>query len=54
MSTKNQTTLETIDSTLIDFLDEDDEHDCEDTLTGFPCWPCVRDGRRELPEVEDE
>jgi len=33
---------ETIDS-------EDEECECDD-LGGFPCWPCVRDGRRELPE----
>ncbi len=32
--------------------DEDDaepeECDC-DGLDGFPCWPCVKSGRKELP-----
>lgn len=27
----------------------DDECNCGDLLD-LPCWPCVRDGRRELPE----
>jgi hypothetical protein len=35
-----------------DATDEDDaapeECDC-DRLNGFPCWPCVRAGRKELP-----
>lgn len=32
--------------------DEDEPDDCAcDELSGeFPCWPCVRTGRRELPE----
>lgn len=24
--------------------------DCAELTDDFPCWPCVRDGRRELPE----
>ncbi|SIR96407.1 SWIM zinc finger [Haladaptatus litoreus] len=27
---------------------EPDDCDCEG-LNGFPCWPCVRTGRTELP-----
>jgi hypothetical protein len=27
---------------------EPDNCDC-DGLNGFPCWPCVRTGRKELP-----
>lgn len=26
-----------------------DDCDCPDDPDGFPCWPCVRDGYRELP-----
>ncbi len=26
------------------------ECDCDDLRDDFPCWPCVRTGRRELPE----
>ncbi len=45
------------DDTLTAFLSDDDEADddaepaeCEcDGLNGFPCWPCVRTGRTELP-----
>lgn len=29
-----------------------DECDCSD-LDGFPCWYCIRTGRRELPESAD-
>ncbi|GAA5049469.1 SWIM zinc finger family protein [Haladaptatus pallidirubidus] len=30
--------------------DEDDAEDCDcDGLGDFPCWPCVRTGRKELP-----
>jgi hypothetical protein len=42
------------DGTLDTFPSEDDnnaepaECDC-DGLSGFPCWPCVRTGRKELP-----
>lgn len=28
---------------------ESDECDCAGLSDGFPCWPCVRDGKRELP-----
>lgn len=27
-----------------------DECDCAGLSDDFPCWPCVRDGKRELPE----
>jgi len=29
---------------------ERDECDCAELSDDFPCWPCVRDGKRELPE----
>ncbi|SIR96235.1 hypothetical protein SAMN05421858_4778 [Haladaptatus litoreus] len=30
--------------------DEDEPEDCDcDSLGDFPCWPCVRAGRKELP-----
>lgn len=29
---------------------EPEECDCANLLGEFPCWPCVRDGKRELPE----
>ena len=28
---------------------EPDECDCAELSDDFPCWPCVRDGKRELP-----
>jgi hypothetical protein len=28
--------------------DDTEPEDCEN-LGGFPCWPCVRTGRKELP-----
>ncbi|MCO8256859.1 SWIM zinc finger domain-containing protein [Haladaptatus sp. AB618] len=41
------------DGTLDAFPSEDDEiepEDCDcDGLGDFPCWPCVRTGRTELP-----
>jgi hypothetical protein len=47
----------TDDGTLDAFPSDDDEdednaepEDCDcDGLGGFPCWPCVRTGRTELP-----
>ncbi|GAA0197410.1 hypothetical protein GCM10009000_008870 [Halobacterium noricense] len=44
----------TNDGTLEAFPSEDDKdadpEDCDcDGLKGFPCWPCVRIGRKELP-----
>jgi len=30
--------------------EEREECDCAELSNGFPCWPCVRDGKRELPE----
>ncbi|WP_458190773.1 SWIM zinc finger family protein [Haladaptatus sp. NG-WS-4] len=31
--------------------DTDQPADCEcDGLNGFPCWPCVQSGRREIPD----
>ncbi len=48
----------TDDGTLTAFPSEDDETDEDDAepeecdcdgLGGFPCWPCVRMGRKELP-----
>ena len=44
----------TDDGTLDAFLSEDEDDtepdncDCEG-LGDFPCWPCVRTGRKELP-----
>lgn len=29
---------------------DDQECDCEGLAEAFPCWECVRTGRRELPE----
>ncbi|WP_254767568.1 SWIM zinc finger family protein [Salinilacihabitans rarus] len=29
---------------------EPEECDCAELSDDFPCWPCVRDGKRELPE----
>ncbi|WP_227378367.1 SWIM zinc finger family protein [Haladaptatus halobius] len=41
------------DGTLEAFPSEDGEAEQEkcdcDGLNGFPCWPCVRTGRKELP-----
>ncbi|WP_175424246.1 hypothetical protein [Haladaptatus sp. W1] len=46
----------TDDRTVEVFPSEDDNdtepEDCDcdcDGLGGFPCWPCVRTGRKELP-----
>ncbi|MFB9807728.1 hypothetical protein ACFFQF_22065 [Haladaptatus pallidirubidus] len=44
----------TDDGPLDTFPSEDDNNaqpeDCDcDGLGGFPCWPCVRTGRKELP-----
>ena len=43
----------TNDGTLDAFPSEDENaesEDCDcDGLSGFPCWPCVRAGRKELP-----
>ena len=43
----------TDDGTLEAFSSEDNEtepEDCDcDDLGDFPCWPCVRTGRKELP-----
>ncbi|ODR79565.1 hypothetical protein BG842_06580 [Haladaptatus sp. W1] len=44
----------TDDGTLNAFPSEDEDdtnpEDCDcDGLNGFPCWPCVRTGRKELP-----
>ncbi|MFC7325457.1 hypothetical protein ACFQMF_12790 [Halorubrum rutilum] len=30
--------------------DEREECDCAELSDDFPCWPCVRDGKRELPD----
>jgi hypothetical protein len=56
---KHMTAVEnaTDDGTLTAFPSDDEtneddtesaECDCDD-LNGFPCWPCVRTGRKELP-----
>ena len=29
---------------------EDDDEECADCIGDFPCWECVRTGRREMPE----
>jgi len=36
----------------LDVFGDDDPEDCDcDDLPGrFPCWICVRNGRRDLPE----
>ncbi|WP_227379642.1 hypothetical protein [Haladaptatus halobius] len=45
----------TDDRTLDTFPKEETEDDAEpvecdcDGLDGFPCWPCVQTGRKELP-----
>ncbi|SIR98790.1 SWIM zinc finger [Haladaptatus litoreus] len=43
----------TDDGTLEVFPSEDNDaepKDCDcEGLSGFPCWPCVRTGRKELP-----
>ncbi|GAA0250402.1 SWIM zinc finger family protein [Haladaptatus pallidirubidus] len=54
---KHMTAVENVtdDGTLDAFPSEDSEDDSEsegcdcDGLDGFPCWPCVRMGRKELP-----
>ncbi|WP_435158850.1 hypothetical protein [Haladaptatus sp. DFWS20] len=54
---KHMTAVETAtdDGTLDAFPSEDKEDDTEpedcdcDGLGDFPCWPCVRTGRKELP-----
>lgn len=30
--------------------DDDSDCDCDDFRDGFPCWECVRTGRRDLPD----
>lgn len=37
--------------TLESFVTDNDavECDCEELRGDFPCWPCVRDGQRDLP-----
>jgi hypothetical protein len=43
------------DDGTLDAFPSEDEGDAEpedcgcDSLGGFPCWPCVRSGRKELP-----
>ncbi|WP_458208718.1 SWIM zinc finger family protein [Haladaptatus sp. NG-SE-30] len=45
------TQIETEPETHTDNRDSDQPADCDcDELSGFPCWPCVRSGRRDLPE----
>ena len=45
------THIETEDGTHAEDNDTDQPADCDcDGLRGFPCWPCVRSGRRDLPE----
>ncbi|WP_435158823.1 hypothetical protein [Haladaptatus sp. DFWS20] len=53
---KHMATVEntTDDGTLAPFPSEDDDdaepEDCDcDGLGGFPCWPCMQTGRKELP-----
>lgn len=56
-SCKQMAAIETVtdDGTLEVFPSEDSENDPEqedcdcDGLGGFPYWPCVRTGRKELP-----
>ncbi|WP_231187484.1 SWIM zinc finger family protein [Haladaptatus sp. DYF46] len=43
------------DGTLEAYPPKDDDdtkpEDCDcDGLSGFPCWPCVQTGRKELPD----
>lgn len=33
-------------------VERPDDCDCPDDSGSFPCWPCVRDGDREIPAVE--
>ena len=45
------TQIETESETHVDDSDTDQPEDCDcDGLGGFPCWPCVRSGRRDLPK----
>ncbi|PHQ39906.1 hypothetical protein DJ69_03700 [Halorubrum persicum] len=43
-------TDETPDDSLPLNAEESGECDCAELSDDFPCWPCVRDGRQELPE----
>jgi hypothetical protein len=43
----------TLESFVTDDADDSPECDCDELRDDLPCWPCVRDGRRELP-VQDE
>jgi hypothetical protein len=45
----SSTTPLTESETLADKLANSDDCDCRHLSDNFPCWPCVRDGRRELP-----
>jgi len=33
-----------------DSSDDDDDATCDECLPSFPCWDCVRTGRKDLPE----
>ncbi|WP_423743916.1 SWIM zinc finger family protein (plasmid) [Haladaptatus sp. SPP-AMP-3] len=45
------TQIEKEAETHVEDSDSDQPEDCDcDGLGGFPCWPCVRSGRRDLPE----
>ena len=55
----SQNKLRADDGAVVEKTDEDspsldaeehDECDCVNLSDNFPCWPCVRDGKRELPE----
>jgi hypothetical protein len=39
----------TLESFVTDRDDDSPECDCDELSGDFPCWPCVRDGRRDLP-----
>ncbi|WP_458190046.1 SWIM zinc finger family protein [Haladaptatus sp. NG-WS-4] len=45
------TQIEKESETHVEDSDTDQPADCDcDGLGGFPCWPCVQSGRRDLPE----
>lgn len=39
----------TLESFVTDDADDSPECDCDELPDDFPCWSCVRDGRRDLP-----
>ncbi|WP_435159075.1 hypothetical protein [Haladaptatus sp. DFWS20] len=47
---ENATEEETLDAFPPEGEDDTEPEDCDcEGLGGFPCWPCVRTGRTDLP-----